>query len=129
MVDSAGAMRHSAGTVPGPDAPVPPTAPAGAAPGPGGNPLHDHLRPFEADPLDFLTRVQREHGDVVRLRLWPDVCHLVSDPDEVTRLLVTEAHRFHPEPDGTSLEAIGPAPRFHQLARSVLHGDAGVTAQ
>lgn len=73
--------------------------------------------------------MQHDYGDVVRLRLWPDVCHLVSDPAEVARILVTDADRFHYVPVTAPEADPGPAPRFHQLARAVLHGEDGAAAQ
>jgi cytochrome P450 len=130
-VDTAAVVRNSAGVANG--RPVETSAAAGGrgavprAPGPGGRPLEDQLRPFEADPLGFLEQVRAAHGDVVRLQLWPEVCHLVSDPDEVQRLLVTEADRYHAQA-GPERDDVTAALRFHQLVREALHGDDGVTS-
>src|SRR5664279_2042262 len=95
---------------------------AGYTPGPGGNPL-DQLRAFEASPLEFLDEVSRNYGDVVRLRFWPELYHLISDPEAVRRVLVTEADRYHsvpspvrsaPTADGAARanDHISPADRF-----------------
>jgi cytochrome P450 len=110
----------------------------GYTPGPGGNPL-DQLRAFEASPLEFLDEVSRNYGDVVRLRFWPELYHLISDPEAVRRVLVTEADRYHsipsparsaPATDGAARanDHISPADRFHQLARGVFHGSEGVSS-
>ncbi len=110
----------------------------GYTPGPGGNPL-DQLRAFEASPLGFLDEVSRSYGDVVRLRFWPELYHLISGPEAVRRVLVAEADRYHsipsparpaPAPDGSARanDHISPADRFHQLARSVFHGSEGVSS-
>ena len=98
------------------------------APGPTGNPLDEVLRPFVRDPLAFLERMRREHGDVVRLRMFPEMYHLVSDPDEVRRILVGEADRFHPTALDQTPASAPLGVRFHQLARTVFHADGGVAA-
>ena len=101
--------------------------PSPQAPGPTGNPLDQVLRPFVADPLAFLERMHREHGDIVRLRFFPELYHLVSDPDEVRRILVTDASRFHAV--GLDQAPVPPlGARFHHLARLVFHADDGMAA-
>jgi cytochrome P450 len=65
------------------------------APGPTANPFTGQLKPFESDPLRYLTDVHRTYGDVVRLRLWPHVVHLVSHPDDIRHVLVTHSGNFH----------------------------------
>ncbi len=47
------------------------------------------------DPLAFLTRIAREYGDVARFRLGPGELHLLSRPDDIRDLLVTNAAAFH----------------------------------
>ena len=47
------------------------------------------------DPLAFLTRIAREHGDVVRFRLGPVELHLLNRPDFIRELLITDAAAFH----------------------------------
>jgi len=71
---------------------------ANLAPGPGGNPITDQLRPFEEDPLRFLLRMREAHGNVVRLHLWPQLCHLVSDPNSIRYVLSTHAQNYHGPP-------------------------------
>ena len=47
------------------------------------------------DPLGFLTRVAREHGDVARFRMGPVQLHLVNRPEWIRDVLVTHAASFH----------------------------------
>jgi len=47
------------------------------------------------DPLGFLTRIAREHGDVARFRMGPVELHLVSRPEWIRDVLVTRAASFH----------------------------------
>jgi len=91
---------------------------------------------FERDPLGFLHDAHREFGDVVRLRFWPELYHLVSDPDEIRRVLTAEPNRYQYEmpapetpPGGVSpnIEA-ETAPRFHRLAQEVFHTGEGMAA-
>src|SRR5206468_1386513 len=57
------------------------------APGPPGEPLIGHLRPFGRDALSFLIGLAREYGGVARFRLGPKLVHLVSDPAGVEHVL------------------------------------------
>ncbi|HEV3471216.1 MAG TPA: cytochrome P450 [Pyrinomonadaceae bacterium] len=50
---------------------------------------------FRRDPLTFLARLAREHGDVARFRIGPQRAFLLSHPDLVRDLLVTHQERFH----------------------------------
>ncbi len=47
------------------------------------------------DPLGFLTRTAREHGDVARFRMGPVELHLVNRPEWIRDVLVTHAASFH----------------------------------
>jgi len=47
------------------------------------------------DPLAFLTRIAREHGDVARFRMGPVELHLVNRPEWIRDVLVTHAASFH----------------------------------
>jgi cytochrome P450 len=47
------------------------------------------------DPLAFLTRIAREHGDVTRFRLGPVELHLINRPEWIRDVLVTHAAAFH----------------------------------
>jgi cytochrome P450 len=58
------------------------------------SPLFDLLA-FRRDPLKFLTRLAREHGDIVPFRLGPQHVLLLNHPDLVKDALVTRADYFH----------------------------------
>lgn len=64
------------------------------APGPPGDPLVGHLRPFRRDVLALLLSAARDHGDVVRFRIGPHVVHLVNHPDHVTHVLQSHARQY-----------------------------------
>jgi cytochrome P450 len=66
----------------------------GRPPGPKGRLLSGHIVPMRRDSLGFMTRAAREHGDVVALRFGPNRALLVSHPDLVERVLVTERRSF-----------------------------------
>lgn len=74
--------------------PAPQIAPEAAAPilasrlppAPPGNALFGHVKAFKADPLEFLTRLAREHGDVARIKLVQDI-YLLSHPNHVKHVL------------------------------------------
>ncbi|MCA1616587.1 MAG: cytochrome P450, partial [Acidobacteria bacterium] len=50
---------------------------------------------FRRDPLKFLTRLAREHGDVVHFRMGPQHFYLLNHPDLVRDALVTRQDHFH----------------------------------
>jgi cytochrome P450 len=51
--------------------------------------------PFRRDPLGFLTRLAREHGDVAQFRVGPVRMFLLNHPDYVRDVLVTHHEKFH----------------------------------
>lgn len=57
------------------------------APGPCSNWLLGELLQVRRDRLDFVARVTREFGDVVRFRMGFRVLHLVSQPDSIRHVL------------------------------------------
>lgn len=59
-----------------------------------GSRLFDLLA-FRRDPLKFLTRLAREHGDIVPFRMGPQHVLLLNHPDLVKDALVTRADCFH----------------------------------
>ena len=67
-------------------------------PGPGGAHRGRQLLGFLAfrrDPLKFLTRLAREHGDIVHFRLGPQHVFTLNHPDLVRDALVTHQDYFH----------------------------------
>jgi cytochrome P450 len=65
------------------------------APGPRGQPVLGNLWAFRQDVLRLLLDSQRQFGDVVRFRLGPMLIHLVSHPDQVRHVLVTNQHNYN----------------------------------
>jgi cytochrome P450 len=63
-------------------------------PGPRGSFLGGNLADFRRARLDFLTGMARTYGDVVRLRFGPHRIYLVSHPDAIEEVLVTQARHF-----------------------------------
>jgi cytochrome P450 len=59
------------------------------APGPRGGLLFGSLGSFRRDPIAFFLASQKEHGDVVRLRLGSVTAHLVCHPRGVRHVLQT----------------------------------------
>lgn len=57
------------------------------APGPPGHFLLGHLREFRDDVLGLVVRSAAEYGDIVRVRLGPQVVHLLNHPDLASHVL------------------------------------------
>jgi cytochrome P450 len=75
---------------------APPTAPAPRRlpAGPAGHWLQGNLPEFRRDRLDFLCRCARDWGDVAALRFGPRRIFLVSGPELIEEVLVTQARHF-----------------------------------
>src|SRR5436190_8221019 len=67
---------------------------SGGPPSPRGRLLSGHIVAMRRDSLGFMTRAAREHGGVVSLRFGPNRALLVSHPDLVEQVLVTERRSF-----------------------------------
>ena len=63
-------------------------------PGPQGRPLLGNALEFRRDPLGFLTRVAREHGDVVEIRLGPERMLVLSRAEDIEDVFVTRPQCF-----------------------------------
>ncbi len=63
-------------------------------PGPPGHPVLGNLREFAGDTLGFATRLAREYGDVARFRIVHRTAYLLSAPEAVERVLVTNHRNF-----------------------------------
>jgi cytochrome P450 len=61
--------------------------PIRTAPGPRGAPLLGSLGSWRGDTAEFLLCLQRDYGEVVRMRLGPMTVHLVTEPQAVRRIL------------------------------------------
>ena len=65
-----------------------------AAPGPRARFPGQLLLRLQRDPLAFLDRVRREHGDVALFRIGPQPIALLSAPDDIRDVLVTSQRNF-----------------------------------
>ena len=63
-------------------------------PGPRGVPLVGNALHFRRDPLGFLTRAAREHGDIVRLTAGRQEMLFINHPALLESVLATNARRF-----------------------------------
>jgi cytochrome P450 len=63
-------------------------------PGPKNPPLVGHLRAFRSNPLSFLIKAAREHGDLVYFRVGSQRMYLVNHPDYLREILVTHQNNF-----------------------------------
>ncbi|SOD64503.1 Cytochrome P450 [Streptomyces zhaozhouensis] len=64
------------------------------APGPRGTPGLGSLVPYRRDPARFLLRLQRDHGQLSRLRMGPYTVHLATSPDAVRRVLTENQSNY-----------------------------------
>jgi cytochrome P450 len=62
--------------------------------GPKNLPVVGHLRPFRAHPIQFLTKMAREYGDLAYFRVASQHIYLVNHPDLVREVLVTNQANF-----------------------------------
>ena len=63
-------------------------------PGPRGVPLIGNALEFRRDPLGFLTRAARDHGDIVRLTAGRQELVFINHPALLESVLATNARRF-----------------------------------
>ncbi len=63
-------------------------------PGPSGEPLFGSSRRYATDPFRFLSACEGAYGGVVQFDLGPMDTYLLTDPEHVERVLVSEADRF-----------------------------------
>jgi len=62
--------------------------------GPKNPPIIGHLPAFRSNPLAFLIKAAREHGDLVYFRVARQHMYLVNHPDYVREILVTNQSNF-----------------------------------
>jgi len=66
-----------------------------------------HLKEFQHNPLQFLEKLAREQGPIVRFRLGPfQKVILLTDPELIKEVLVTEQKNFIKSSDVQSLKVI-----------------------
>ncbi|MGM0590975.1 MAG: cytochrome P450 [Halobacteriota archaeon] len=63
-------------------------------PGPRGVPVLGNSPRYARDPFAFLTACADAYGDIVRLRLGPMETYMLTNPDDIERVLVAEANRY-----------------------------------
>src|SRR3954454_23770947 len=63
-------------------------------PGPGGGLLLGNTLPYMRDPLGFLARAVRDHGDVVRLRLGNTTTYVLTHPGHIEDVLRIHHQNF-----------------------------------
>ena len=67
---------------------------AALPPGPKGSLILGNLREFAKGRLDFFLAMARQYGDIVNLRFGPRRIFLVSHPDLIEQVLVTDAKHY-----------------------------------
>jgi cytochrome P450 len=63
-------------------------------PGPPGRFFTGHLADYRRERLNFFVRCARDYGDVAYFRFGPYRCYLVSDPQEIEKILVDNSRLF-----------------------------------
>jgi cytochrome P450 len=66
-------------------------------PGPRGLPLIGSALELGRDPLGFLTRAAREHGDIARIPFGPSSLFFFTHPEQIEEILVTRNREFPKE--------------------------------
>jgi cytochrome P450 len=69
-----------------------------AVPGPKGHPLLGHLREYRADTLGFEKHLAKTYGDVVHIRFANRDSYLISNPDDIRKVLVEESDKYFKAP-------------------------------
>jgi len=70
------------------------TSLARVPPGPPNDSWSGFYRQYSRDPLEYLTRLQREYGDIVMLRAFNYHVYFISDPALIEEVLVNQARKF-----------------------------------
>ena len=63
-------------------------------PGPDETPFLGSLRPFRANPLQYLLDTSRTYGPIARLSIFNKPIYLLNDPDYIREVLVTNNKQF-----------------------------------
>lgn len=63
-------------------------------PGPNAKKWRGNYKEFRRDPLEFMMRVAREHGDVVGIRYYKYRVFIFNHPDDIEAVLVTHNKKF-----------------------------------
>lgn len=76
-------------------------------PGPKGLPIRGNLVDFRTDPLSLLERTARDFGDIAKVRMGPRAFYLVSHPDYIEAILLSEQRNFQKVQLGRTPKALG----------------------
>jgi cytochrome P450 len=77
---------------------------ADTPPGPTGEPVLGSGRRYADDPFAFISALEESYGDISRFEMGPIPTYLVTDPDAIERILVSDADQFSkPEFQGEAL--------------------------
>jgi cytochrome P450 len=74
-------------------------------PGPRGEPLFGSSRTYAKDPFRFLSACEQAYGDIVAFELGTLPAYMLTNPEDIERVLVSEADTFR-KPDFQS-DALG----------------------
>jgi cytochrome P450 len=75
-----------------------PTLSVGTIPGPKGHPILGHLREVRRDQLGYEKWLAQEYGDVVHVRFANRHAYLISNPEDIRKVLVEEADKYYKAP-------------------------------
>ena len=77
---------------------------ADTPPGPTGEPVLGSGRRYADDPFAFISALEKSYGDISRFEMGPIPTYVVTDPDAIERILVSDADQFSkPEFQGEAL--------------------------
>ena len=77
---------------------------ADTPPGPTGEPVLGSGRRYADDPFAFISALEESYGDISRFEMGPIPTYVVTDPDAIERILVSDADQFSkPEFQGEAL--------------------------
>ena len=63
-------------------------------PGPTGEPVLGSGRRYADDPFAFISALEESYGDISRFEMGPIPTYMVTDPDAIERILVSDADGF-----------------------------------
>jgi len=67
---------------------------ADTPPGPTGEPVLGSGRRYASDPFAFIAALEESYGDISRFEMGPIPTYMVTDPDAIERILVSDADQF-----------------------------------
>ena len=67
-------------------------------PGPKGHPIFGHMQEYRRDTLGYEKSLAKNYGDVVHIRFVDQDAYLISNPDDIRKVLVEEPEKYHKAP-------------------------------